>query len=199
MAAAVPVAADAPVAGLAADDRLVTETALSYGLPPVWRPDARILILGSLPGVASLQAAQYYAHPRNQFWPLLQALTGLDARAPYPQRLQALQQQQIALWDLIGAAERSGSLDSAIRSASVQLNDFSSFLHQLPQLQAIWLNGGTAAKSWHKLQKAGLALPPAVRLWTLPSSSPAHAALSFGDKLAQWQQAWQHSRPSAST
>ena len=83
---------------------------LCYGLPAVWQADAQILILGSLPGVASLKAAQYYAHPRNQFWPLLQQLFGIDARLPYEQRIAALQQQRLALWDLIGAAERRGSL-----------------------------------------------------------------------------------------
>lgn len=164
---------------------------LSYGLPAVWQADAQILILGSLPGVASLQAAQYYAHPRNQFWPLLQQLFGIDASQSYDDRIAALQQQRLALWDLIGAAERPGSLDSAINTASMQLNDFSTLLQDLPALKAIWLNGGTAAKAWQKRVKAGLNLPVTVQVFTLPSSSPAHAALRFTDKLQHWQHAYQ--------
>lgn len=164
---------------------------LCYGLPAVWQADAQILILGSLPGVASLKAAQYYAHPRNQFWPLLQQLFGIDARLPYEQRIAALQQQRLALWDLIGAAERRGSLDSAITPASIQLNDFSALLQQLPALRAVWLNGGTAAKAWQKLIKAGLSLPATVQVFALPSTSPAHAALGFADKLQHWRQAYQ--------
>lgn len=165
--------------------------ALCYGLPAVWQADAQILILGSLPGVASLKAAQYYAHPRNQFWPLLQQLFGIDASLPYEQRIAALQQQRLALWDLIGAAERRGSLDSAITPASIQLNDFSALLQQLPALRAVWLNGGTAAKAWQKLMKAGLKLPATVQVFALPSTSPAHAALGFADKLQHWRQAYQ--------
>lgn len=164
---------------------------LCYGLPAVWQADAQILILGSLPGVASLKAAQYYAHPRNQFWPLLQQLFGIDASLPYEQRIAGLQQQRLALWDLIGAAERRGSLDSAITPASIQLNDFSALLQQLPALRAVWLNGGTAAKAWQKLMKAGLKLPATVQVFALSSTSPAHAALSFTDKLQHWQQAYQ--------
>jgi hypoxanthine-DNA glycosylase len=165
--------------------------ALCYGLPAVWQADAQILILGSLPGVASLQAAQYYAHPRNQFWPLLQQLFGIDVSLPYDERIAALKQHRLALWDLIGAAERRGSLDSAITPASIQLNDFPALLQQLPALRAVWLNGGTAAKSWQKLIKAGLSLPATVQVFALPSTSPAHAALSFTDKLQPWQQAYQ--------
>jgi hypoxanthine-DNA glycosylase len=170
---------------------------LSHGLPALWRSDANILILGSLPGVASIRAAQYYAHPRNQFWPLMQQLFGIEATQPYPTRLQALQQAQVALWDLIAAAERRGSLDSAIKPASIQCNDFAQLLRQLPQLRAVWLNGGTAAKSWHKLVKNGLQLSPLVQVFALPSTSPAHAALCFQHKLQAWQQAYQQSMESA--
>jgi len=170
---------------------IATAAPLSHGLPALWRGDAKILILGSLPGVASLRAAQYYAHPRNQFWPLMQQLFGIAATLPYPERLLALQQAQVALWDLIAAAERRGSLDSAINPASIQCNDFSQLLSQLPVLRAVWLNGGTAAKTWQKLMKNGLQLSPQVQVFALPSTSPAHAALSFEHKLRAWQQAYQ--------
>lgn len=160
----------------------------STGLAPVWRPDARLLILGSLPGQASLKAAQYYAHTRNQFWPLMQALFAIDSRLPYADRLLALQQQQVALWDLIQSAKRSGSLDSAIDPASVRLNDFACLLTQLPHLQAIWLNGGTAYRHWQQLSRQ-LTLPVGLQVHALPSTSPAHASQSFAQKLQQWQQA----------
>lgn len=170
-----------------------TALPLLSGLAPVARPDAKILILGSMPGQASLDAQQYYHHPRNQFWPLMQHLFAVDACLPYAQRLLALQDAGVALWDVIGQCQRAGSLDSAIRPASVQMNDFATLFTRLPQLRAIWLNGGTAAKSWQKLQKSGIAMPDAVGLWSLPSSSPAHAARSFSEKLLQWQQARQQS------
>ncbi|WP_306523458.1 DNA-deoxyinosine glycosylase [Rheinheimera sp.] len=174
--------------------QLNNELPLLSGLAPVAQPDAKILILGSMPGQASLDAQQYYGHPRNQFWPLMQQLFGVDSTLPYAGRLIALQQAGVALWDVIGVCQRQGSLDSAIRSSSVQLNDFAAFLPELPQLQAIWLNGSTAAKSWQKLQKSGLTLPATIQLWSLPSSSPAHAACSFSDKLMQWQHARQQSQ-----
>jgi len=161
---------------------------LSQGLAPVWQADAQILILGSLPGVASLQAAQYYAHPRNQFWPLMQALFGIELALPYEARLQQLQQHRVALWDLIASAHRPGSLDSAIDAATVELNDLATLFAQLPQLQAIWFNGGTAWKSWQRLQK-GKALAGNWQLCPLPSTSPAHASVTFADKLALWRQA----------
>lgn len=162
---------------------------LLSGLAPVARPDAKVLILGSMPGQASLDAQQYYGHPRNQFWPLMQQLFAVDASLPYPQRLLALQNAGVALWDVIGVCQRQGSLDSAIRPSSVQFNDIALLLTQLAQLQAIWLNGGTAAKSWQKLQKSAATLPASIKVWSLPSSSPAHAARSFSDKLLQWQEA----------
>ncbi|MCT6698266.1 DNA-deoxyinosine glycosylase [Rheinheimera sp. 4Y26] len=163
---------------------------LLSGLAPVARPDAKILILGSMPGQASLDAQQYYGHPRNQFWPLMQQLFVVDASLPYPQRLLALQNAGVALWDVIGLCQRQGSLDSAIRPDSVQFNDIAGLLTQLPKLKAVWLNGGTAAKSWQKLQKSGVTIPAGIKICSLPSSSPAHAARSFSDKLLQWQQAW---------
>jgi len=166
---------------------------LLSGLAPVARPDAKVLILGSMPGQASLDAQQYYGHPRNQFWPLMQQLFAVDASLPYPQRLLALQNAGVALWDVIGVCQRQGSLDSAIRPSSVQLNDIAFLLTELPQLRAIWLNGGTAAKSWQQLQKSAVTMPETLQLWSLPSSSPAYAARSFSDKLLQWQEARQQS------
>jgi hypoxanthine-DNA glycosylase len=154
------------------------------GLAPVWRADARLLILGSFPGAASLSAQQYYAHPRNAFWPLMAALLAqpdLPAR-PYAQRLQALQARGIALWDAVAACEREGSLDSAIRAA--QPSDLPDLVGRLPRLRGIACNGATA-------HRETLALLPGVPwpIWRLPSTSPAHAGLGFEAKRTAWGEA----------
>lgn len=162
-------------------------TTRAHGFAPVWRPDARWLILGSLPGVASLEATQYYAHPRNQFWPMMQALFAVDATAPYLTRLAQLQDAGVALWDLLESAERAGSLDSAIVSDSAHVNDLSQLISQLPQLHTMALNGGKAAQLLQRYQKTQ-PLPVQIRTLALPSTSPAHAALNFTQKLQHWQQ-----------
>lgn len=158
------------------------------GLPPVHAPHSRLLLLGSFPGAASLAAGQYYAHPRNQFWPLLSALWGAESPAPgadlralpYAQRLALLQARGLALWDVYASCERQGSLDSAIRAA--QPNDLAGLIRQLPALQAVAHNGAESAKAMRQLQALGLPL------YRLPSSSPAHARWSFERKLAAWRE-----------
>lgn len=150
------------------------------GLPPVIDHATRILILGSFPGAASLQAQQYYAHPRNQFWALLSAairtdLQGLD----YPQRLACLLQNGIGLWDVIAGCQRAGSLDSAIRDA--RANPVEWLRHQCPDLQRVYFNGKTSGKFAPQFAAAGYATG------VLPSSSPANAQLSFAQKLVLWQ------------
>ncbi|WP_374436129.1 DNA-deoxyinosine glycosylase [Inhella sp.] len=151
------------------------------GLAPVWRADAELLILGSFPGAASLAAAQYYAHPRNAFWPLMAALTGqvdLPAR-PYAERLRALVEARIALWDAVAACVRPGSLDSAIRAA--EPSALPELVARLPALRAIACNGDAA---WRQTQALLPGAPwPLLRL---PSTSPAHAGLSLADKRAHW-------------
>ena len=156
------------------------------GLAPVSLPTAKVLVLGSMPGAVSLQQQQYYGHPRNAFWPIITELTGVVADLPYPQRLQALTSKGIALWDVIASCERVGSLDSAIRQE--QVNDFSTFFSLHPQLQAIAFNGAKAAQSFARHVLPLQCVPNAVSLLTLPSTSPAHARLSFADKIQQWQQ-----------
>jgi hypoxanthine-DNA glycosylase len=150
------------------------------GLPPVVACDTRILILGSFPGAASLAAQQYYAHPRNQFWPLLSALLGEDFLAkPYAERLPALLAHRIGLWDVIGACERAGSLDSKIRHP--RWNDFASLRLQCPDLTRVAFNGQTAGKFAPQLAAVGL------QTLVLPSSSPANAQWSFAQKLDAWR------------
>jgi hypoxanthine-DNA glycosylase len=149
------------------------------GLPPIMRVDARLLVLGSLPGEASLAAASYYAHPRNQFWRLMGAVTGEPLeRLSYDQRLERLMARGVALWDVIHAARRSGSLDGDMRE--IEARDLEGFVADLPALRAVAFNGGVAAR----LGRKALAGSDLVLL-DLPSSSPAYT-LPFADKARQW-------------
>lgn len=153
---------------------------LLQGLPPVAGPRTRLLVLGSFPGVASLEAAQYYAHSRNHFWSILSALWGLElASLPYPERLAQLQRHGLGLWDVYAACHREGSLDSAIEDA--QPNDLAGLVQRLPALVAIAHNGGESARAARVTRKLGL---PVHRL---PSTSPANASWSFERKLAAWR------------
>lgn len=151
------------------------------GLAPVTAPNIRILILGSFPSAASLAAQQYYAHPRNQLWCLLSAVTGEDlAGLPYGQRLPRLLAHDIGLWDVLGACERVGSLDANIRKPAA--NDFERLRLLCPLLETVGFNGQTSARFAPQFDAAGY------RAVILPSSSPAHATLSFAQKLAIWCQ-----------
>jgi hypoxanthine-DNA glycosylase len=151
------------------------------GLAPVISPDTRLLVLGSFPGVASLQAGQYYAHPRNQFWPLLSALWNVDLAAmPYDKRLDAVRTRGMGVWDVYAHCRREGSLDSAIQDA--QFNDLAGLKKRAPRLQAIAHNGGESARAMKFTQTLGVAV---VRL---PSTSPANASWSFERKLAAWRE-----------
>jgi hypoxanthine-DNA glycosylase len=150
------------------------------GLAPVIAPDTRILILGSFPGAASLAAQQYYAHPRNQFWKLVGALVGEDLHAlPYAARLPRLLAHRFGLWDVLAGCEREGSLDSAIRKPAA--NDFERLRHLCPELETVGFNGQTSGKFAPQFAEQGY------RTVVLPSSSPAHMAMSFEQKLASWK------------
>ena len=158
-----------------------------HGFPPIVSINSRVLILGSMPSVASLDAQQYYAHPRNAFWPIQQALWGISAQASYTQRVQVLQASGVAVWDVLAACKREGSLDSAIDSDSVKINDFKCFFDEYRHIKAVFFNGATAENYFKKYVLVKISLPALV-LKRLPSTSPAHASLSFEKKLAQWQQ-----------
>ena len=151
------------------------------GLPPVARADARLFVLGSLPGDASLAAQRYYAHPTNQFWRLLSAAIGVEFQdMDYDQRLELLAERRIGLWDVIASASRQGSLDQSIRDA--QHNRVEHLLHDYPDLQAIAFNGSMAAVAGRRL----IADPPrSIRLIDLPSSSAANTR-PFAHKARHW-------------
>lgn len=155
------------------------------GFAPMSAPDARILILGSMPGAASLEAGQYYAHPRNAFWRVMGALYGAGPERPYPDRVRYLQARGVAVWDVLQSCVREGSLDTNIRAEAP--NDFAAFFAAHPKIARIGLNGGKAAASFRKF--AARSCPAGVQAVTLPSTSPAHAARSFDDKCALWRAA----------
>lgn len=130
----------------------------------------------------------YYAHPRNRFWPLMQALLQIDARAAYAQRLDALAQCGVGLWDVIGQCERRGSLDTAIVASSIVVNPLAARLARLPQLRAVACNGAAAAQAWRRHLQSLLPMQlQAVPVWALPSTSPANAAWSLQRLRAAWQ------------
>jgi TDG/mug DNA glycosylase family protein len=154
----------------------------------VARPDARVLILGTLPGVESLRRGQYYAKSQNAFWKILGELAGAGPEMPYEQRLEALKDAGLALWDVCASARREGSLDAKIRD--MQPNDFPRFFRDHPDIAVICFNGQTAEKLFVRFVAPGL--PEAVRKIarkTLPSTSPAHAGMRFEQKRALWRAA----------
>lgn len=157
---------------------------------PEWREDARVLVLGSIPGVASLQAQRYYAHPRNAFWPIMAELLGFDPALAYRQRLEVLKQNGVALWDVIESCYRPGSLDSRIAADSVAANDIAALVRRMPQLRLIACNGKTAQRLYlrHWAKVIAEQQPDNVpSIVALPSTSPAHAAMNFDQKLAAWR------------
>jgi len=160
--------------------------ALLSGFPPVARADARVLILGSMPGQRSLAEQQYYAQPRNAFWYLMGELFGAGPALPYPARLLRLQQCGIALWDVLARCRRRGSLDQHIEPGSIEVNDFNAFLARHPALGHICFNGQTAARLFSRQVLPGLQGAERLRLLRLPSSSPAMASLRPEQKLAHW-------------
>jgi hypoxanthine-DNA glycosylase len=155
----------------------------SAGFPPIAGTDAKILILGSLPGQRSLELAQYYAHRQNAFWRIMAELFGVEG--DYASRCHQLMAQRIAVWDVLASSVRPGSMDADIRLDTAEVNDFARFLSDHVQIERICFNGRKAEQLFRKLVVPALAgnLPDLV---SLPSTSPAYAALSFDNKLEIW-------------
>lgn len=162
----------------------------SVGFPPIADPRAAVLILGSLPGQKSLEMRQYYAQPQNGFWKIMDALFGAGPSLPYPLRLERLIERRVAVWDVLGAGERAGSLDTAIVLARAESNDFAGFFERHREIRRVCFNGTKAAELYRRLVLPTLA-PRAAAIDTrvLPSTSPAHASLPFAAKLALWSAA----------
>ncbi|GAB3730989.1 DNA-deoxyinosine glycosylase [Silanimonas algicola] len=157
-------------------------------LPPRLGAAPRALVLGSMPGVASLRAGQYYAHPRNAFWPLMAALFGVQGDAPYEARIEALNARGVGLWDVLAACVRPGSLDAAIVPGSERPNDIAGLVAARPGIAVLALNGGTAVRLFERHVAPGLArLGRGPAVLRLPSTSPAHAALAFEAKRDAWR------------
>jgi hypoxanthine-DNA glycosylase len=161
----------------------MTEPLLLRGLAPIVSRRTRLVVLGSFPGVASLEAQQYYAHPRNHFWPIVGALLDEPLTAlPYGDRVALLRRRGLGVWDVYATCRREGSLDTAIEDA--QPNDLASLVRRAPRLAAVAHNGGESARSMRVTRALGL------QVWRLPSTSPANASWSFERKLAAWREAF---------
>ncbi len=158
--------------------------ALARGFPPVARPDARVLILGSLPSQRSIAKQQYYGHPQNAFWRIMGELVGVTGG--YAERCAALVEHRIALWDVLAASVRPGSMDADIALDSAQVNDFESFFEAHTAVRRICFNGQKAAQMFERFA-AGIAGSRETVI--LPSTSPAYASMRFEEKLSRWRAA----------
>ncbi len=157
------------------------------GFAPVLPARAHVLVLGTLPSVASLAHRQYYAHPRNAFWPIMAELLGFDASLAYAQRVAQLRRHGIALWDVCHSAQRNGSLDGAIRTQGLVANNIAGLLALQPSIRSVFLNGVSAAALFRRWVAPTLA-PELASLprWTLPSTSPANATMTMQQKSREW-------------
>lgn len=160
------------------------------GFAPIADGKSRVLILGSMPGKASLAAAQYYAHARNLFWEILGDITGAAPSLPYATRVRALKSSGVALWDVLESCTREGSLDSAIDGATIRANDFAAFYRVHPRIEQVFFNGAKAEACYHKHVLPVLAHAAAsLGYQRLPSTSPANASMSRAYKHRVWKHA----------
>lgn len=163
---------------------------LVHSFAPLASSDATCLILGSMPGKVSLAAQQYYAHPRNYFWPFLELILEIAPGLPYAERCEALLSRQVAVWDVLKACTRSGSLDADIIESSIIANDLGGFLNRHQNVRRVFFNGAKAESSFRRHVLPGLPehLLSRLQLIRLPSTSPANASISMAVKLREWQQ-----------
>jgi TDG/mug DNA glycosylase family protein len=164
----------------------IIENMRCSGFGPAAERDARVLILGSLPGKISLERGEYYANPRNAFWSIMGELVGAHPNLPYESRLDQLQRKRIALWDVCASAERTGSLDAKIVKGTLVPNDFNSFLRGHPQIQAIFFNGSAAAKLFRRSLYPYSVTIASLQLHTMDSTSPART-IPKDEKLRRWR------------
>lgn len=149
-------------------------------------PSSTVVILGSMPGKASLDAGQYYAHPRNHFWRIMGDLLGFDPTALYSDRVAILRRSRVALWDVLETCERASSLDSDIAEASIVPNDFPAFFRSHPKVRSVFFNGAKAEQVYKRHVSPGLDASANLAYTRLPSTSPANAATPYARKLEAW-------------
>jgi hypoxanthine-DNA glycosylase len=156
--------------------------------PPILGPTPAVLVLGSLPGVASLRAGEYYAHPRNQFWDIMGELFGASRELDYTARTARLKNSRVAVWDVLREAARPGSLDSQIDRLTAEPNDIASLLARRGSIRVVAFNGGMAEKLFvHFIRPALGARGATLAYFRLPSTSPANASSNYRSKLARWR------------
>ena len=162
----------------------------SFCFPPIARADARVLILGSLPGEESLRKQEYYAQKHNAFWKIMERIFGISHLLPFTARAELLKEKHVAVWDVCASAKRKGSLDSNINTVSVVTNDFVDFFEQHKKIKTICFNGRKAEEIYRR--KVWDTLPPTMQGYayiSLPSTSPANAGINFQQKSLRWQEA----------
>ena len=158
------------------------------GFPPLATASAKVLILGSMPSVKSLEKQQYYGHPRNAFWPIIGTLFGTESIASYAQKQALLAANNIAVWDVLKHCYRPGSMDTAIDQKTMECNDFLTFFSDHPRISHVFFNGGTAEKFYKKFVSPLLTENHCyLQYYRLPSTSPAYAAINLAEKTEQWR------------
>ncbi|MGR9085868.1 MAG: DNA-deoxyinosine glycosylase [Gammaproteobacteria bacterium] len=158
------------------------------GFAPIAEGEPRILILGTMPGTASLQKRQYYGHSRNAFWPIMAELFGGGAGDSYPLRKQKLIENGVAVWDVLQGCQRQGSLDANISMKSIRLNNFAEFFDRYGRIERVFFNGGMAEAVYTRYILPDMALRlKALEYVRLPSTSPANASFNFKEKLEAWR------------
>lgn len=158
---------------------------IAESFPPIIGTNPKILILGSSPGVISLKKQQYFAHPRNAFWPIMEQLFDIDVSLGYEHSVMQCEKLPIVIWDSLKQCKRQGSLDSAIQKETVVANDFAKLLAEYTEIKHVFCNGGASYQWFKRLALPSLSCPP--KVVQLPSTSPAHASISFEKKLLQWR------------
>ncbi|MGR8980961.1 MAG: DNA-deoxyinosine glycosylase [Gammaproteobacteria bacterium] len=165
-----------------------TRVKVIEGFPPIASGEPRVLILGSMPGEASLKKQEYYGHARNAFWPIMAALFGADTGDSYSKRRAILADNGIAVWDVLQSCQRNGSLDSNITPNTIILNDFASFFERFKSIRRVFFNGGMASAVYRRHILGSLSGKyDYLEYHKLPSTSPAYATLSFAEKLDAWR------------
>ena len=159
-----------------------------HSFEPLIGTNPKILILGSMPGAISLQAAQYYGNPHNAFWPIMAELFGVDSNQAYAKRIHQIYQLPVIIWDTLKTCHRAGSLDSSIQQHQLEANNIPVLLRQFPHIILIAFNGAAAEKYFKQLVKPSLPDDRRIDMIRLPSTSPANAGMRFADKLAAWRQ-----------